>query len=622
MLSLMLAFYPAAAALSSRSLSRKLLFREHRRRRWNEFANKVPQLKNVDNENNFVVMHSRYCIGGIVGRNIILGLNWGNVKNRGVDTATLHSRIMATQNYYHCHVTPSSSSRPEDRNGDNNAATQSSMPRLPTQFLQEYDSKKFDPLTFQRIDVNFDIVDGKPPQPRRTTSCTKNEAGAAVINADPSSENAWSYSDDWIASQMKKWRVNAEDFDDCSLLDVKSITKTTTLKTGAGVDATTISTKRILWSNWTEDLIRNPETSPILFRYEDLIVGKMQGEAATSVIEREERRLLQVLYKYGLVLIRGTPTHTESLSINDMSESTKINRQQRAIKNKDNAEVDDMSAESAILHLASIIGYHPLHTLYGAGIWSTSSYSSFYNDKRSDNNDESSSSALSTADSSYGSTSLPLHTDMTYVTNPPGVQVFLMVQPAEIASPISDNTEEDGNEKKIVLPKGQSIYLDGFAAARQLLYENPDAYRLLASTPRTYRCIDADLGWHLEAIGPVIETIHSNGLDGSGPVKAIRHNDLDRLPDLPPYSLSATECDSFYHSLREAHEAWDDILRRDSMRFIIDLQAGDCVLVANQRCLHGRFAFETSKSPRVIMGCYVGMDELQSKWRKAGFHVL
>ena len=135
---------------------------------------------------------------------------------------------------------------------------------------------------------------------------------------------------------------------------------------------------------------------------------------------------------------------------------------------------------------------------------------------------------------------------------------------------------------------------------------------------------------HLEATGPLIETL-PRGKYEWGLVKSIQHNDLDRFPDLPPYEPSATEgiankgdihSDAFYQRMRLAHEAWNDILRRDSMRLVIHLQPGDCVLVANQRCLHGRYAFETKESPRVIMGCYVGMDELSSKWRKAGFTVL
>ena len=203
-----------------------------------------------------------------------------------------------------------------------------------------------------------------------------------------------------------------------------------------------------------------------------------------------------------------------------------------------------------------------------------------------------------------------------------------MVQPATTTSSLGESPSSTSNDdKKSITPKGQSVYLDGFAAAQQLLLENPDAFHLLATTPRRYRCIDDEEGWPLEATRPLIETIPS-GKNEWGPVKSIRHNDLDRLPDLPPYPTTMDTAennnhnDDFYRKLQAAHEAWDDILRRDSMRLVIELQPGDCVLVANQRCLHGRYAFETSKFPRVVMGCYVGMDELSSKWRKSGLRVL
>ncbi|KAL7442193.1 hypothetical protein ACHAXH_008950 [Discostella pseudostelligera] len=581
--------------------------------------------RHFENEkNDSGVKMRRCCIGDFAGRDFHILSGDDSHDSCGSDrrsgrgsTTTRQSRTMPTHNNYVGLVGRSLSTQPRN---DNKANTQSSsIHPLPTQFLQDCDSKNFDPSTYQRNDVHFDTIDGKPPLPPQKRTTLRNKSAEEISSTQ--AEMTHNHPGGWIKSKAERWRANADDFDDYSSLNPESATTTlTSISKGKGAQllTTASSPKRILWSNWTEDMILDPRTSPILFWYDDLIVGAN---------ECEERRLLKVLYQYGLVLIRGTPTYTDSLSMHDMRESTKEMRQRAMSSN--NAEGDEKSAESAILHLASIIGYHPLHTLYGAGIWSTSSYSSFYNKNDGGKGDDksSSSSAASTADSSYGTTSLPLHTDMTYISNPPGVQVFLMVQPAE--SPTSSNDDDDNKKEKTIVPKGQSVYLDGFAAARQLLLENPDAYRALASTPRRYRCIDSDLGWHLEATGPVIETIPSGGLDGwvGAPVQAIRHNDLDRLPDLPPYpstndtTLNTAKYDSFYHNLREAHEAWDDILRRDSMRFVIDLQAGDCVLVANQRCMHGRYAFETSKFPRVIMGCYIGMDELSSKWRKAGLRV-
>lgn len=475
-------------------------------------------------------------------------------------------------------------------------------PPLPVHYLDAHDDRKFDPATHQRNDSLFDPIDGKPPAPSSSSEDQTSKSKFISWDRIPDTDK-WRlttkindsdlqtsyYTKKWIDSQAERWRADADDFD-CTFSAAAE-----TKKIG--------ETKRILWSNWTESMVRDPITSPILFNYDNLVVQ------SDDVKVMEHKRLLKMLYQYGIVLITGTPTYTQSLPVDAMSESVKRSHGTNA------AGGTSETAESAILHLASIIGYHPLQTLYGAGVWSTSCLSSFYSLGCA-------TTSASTADSAYGTTSLPLHTDMTYIHSPPGAQVFLMVQPAVVQA-------SSRNYGKSVVPNGQSLYVDGFAAAKQLFQENPDAFRLLATTPRRYRCIDEDEGWHLEATGPLIETIPS-GKNEWGPVKSIRHNDLDRLPDLPPYPSASTSTatnddinnDSFYHRMREAHEAWDDILRRDSMRLVMYLQPGDCVLVANQRCLHGRYAFETTESPRVVMGCYVGIDELSSKWRKAGFRVL
>jgi len=501
------------------------------------------------------------------------------------------------------HVAPNISTQ-QHRFGSSSSLPDTQCPPLPVQFLEAYDGQKFDPSTHQRNDVPFDPSDGKPPPPTRKDNSKlvswKNspdsDSWCLTTKNNESDSKPCHYPNEWIGSQAERWRADANDFD-CSWSSLDS-------NTANKIDT---KAKRILWSNWTESTVRDPTTSPILFQYDDLVRN-------SDNTKNMEQKLLKVLHQYGLVLVRGTPTYTESIPLDVMGEATKTNT---ANIGRDTHE----SAESAILHLASMIGYHPLQTLYGSGVWSTSSSSSFYNNDGNATGGADGSSSASTADSAYGSTSLPLHTDMTYMSTPPGVQVFLMVQPAT-TTPAADGNYDDDT----FVPKGQSVYLDGFAAAQQLLLENPEAFHLLATTPRKYRCIDDDEGWHLEATGPIIETV-PGGKNEWGPVKSIRHNDLDRLPDLPPYPTLDTanndiHNDSFYHKLREAHDAWDDILRRDSMRLVIDLQPGDCVLVANQRCLHARYAFETSTFPRVVMGCYVGMDEVSSKWRKAGLHVL
>lgn len=183
----------------------------------------------------------------------------------------------------------------------------------------------------------------------------------------------------------------------------------------------------------------------------------------------------------------------------------------------------------------------PLRTLYGT-VWSTTSSGQ--------------AEGTSVADSAYESTELPLHTDLTYHGDPPGLQIFTMVQPAKKG--------------------GESIFGDGFAAAEHLRITNPAAFETLSRVSHRYRSVDRTTGWHLEAHGPVITTRF-------GQVTAIRHNDLDRLPDLPPSPhLSDKEMESFYQELRQAHAAWDAILAQDDFRLVFGLKPGETMVVANQ----------------------------------------
>jgi len=221
----------------------------------------------------------------------------------------------------------------------------------------------------------------------------------------------------------------------------------------------------------------------------------------------------------------------------------------------------------------------------------------------------------SKADSAYGHDALPLHTDMTYFQTPPGLQIFTMIQPASMG--------------------GESIFCDGLAVAETLRRENYPAFDILCKNGRTYRCMDEDVGWHLEATGPIIQAVdHGESLASTsgkrslqdqrwGSVLSIRHNDLDRLPDLPPYFVANptvqqhdSTVSSFYQDLEYAHKALDEILTRDEFRLVVKLKPGETVVVVNQRCLHGRYAFKVDPTnPRKVMGCYVSQDDLLSMFR-------
>ena len=161
---------------------------------------------------------------------------------------------------------------------------------------------------------------------------------------------------------------------------------------------------------------------------------------------------------------------------------------------------------------------------------------------------------------------------------------------------------------------GRSTYLDGYAAAERLREVDEEAFGTLKATVFEYRCMDGEMGWHLEARGPVIEVDPYDGRT----VVGIRHNDLDRLPPRPPASVvDSGATDAWYAEVYRALAAWDELLNEDGRRLTISLQSGDCTLVHNRRVMHGRESFNLKEgdAKRSIVGCYTGSDDLESRWR-------
>ena len=102
------------------------------------------------------------------------------------------------------------------------------------------------------------------------------------------------------------------------------------------------------------------------------------------------------------------------------------------------------------------------------------------------------------------------------------------------------------------------------------------AFEVLSNTSRTFHSQDKVTGWYLKATGPVIQV-------RDGRIGSIRHNDLDRLPDLPPNDMVETEeIDAFYDDLESAHENWDSLIAEDKFRLVMKLDRGDTMVVANQ----------------------------------------
>jgi len=319
------------------------------------------------------------------------------------------------------------------------------------------------------------------------------------------------------------------------------------------------------WHGLTESFVRKSEDLAIDF--EDAIRDEGMAKSIVS------------LYKYGILLVTNTPTQDEGHGIAALASALSGAKKKEAPESSLLANYRQGGRDIVLKNGTD----GPLRTLYGK-VWFTSSSVQ--------------AEGTSVADSAYTSEALPLHTDMTYFLSPPGLQIFTMIEPAGRG--------------------GESIYADGINAAEILRSEDPHSFHVLSTLDRKYWSIDAKTGWHLEAMGPIIKV-------RNGAVVQIRHNDLDRQPDLPPFHEEdddkASQC--FYTDLVNAHRKWDAILSRDDNRLVMKLNPGDTVVLANQRCLHGRYSFQTSnKKSRIVSGCYVSQDELSSRYRMEGLQVL
>jgi hypothetical protein len=367
------------------------------------------------------------------------------------------------------------------------------VPRLPLRFIRDSWEGNFDSGTHQRNDISYNHDNGKPEH-------------------------------DYQSDKKYKVKKSTLEGKDLVITWGDGISSKYTLDSLNKVHANwkKPQVSRELWTGLTESHARTSEEHSISFG--DLIRN-----------EKGMSRAVRALYKYGILLVSETPTDDNGAGIAALASALS------GSPKKDLASTSLLAnykqGGTNILLPNGTDG--PLRTLYGSVWFTTSAVQA---------------EGTSVADSAYGVDGLPLHTDMTYMLSPPGLQIFTMIQPSEQG--------------------GESVYADGFAAAETLRNEDADAFCTLSTTVRKYHCIDKATGWHLEAAGPVIEL-------RNGAVIRIRHNDLDRLPDLPPYS-ETDDGHEIYEKLAHAHTKWDEILGRESTRLLMKLEKGDTVVVANQ----------------------------------------
>lgn len=206
-------------------------------------------------------------------------------------------------------------------------------------------------------------------------------------------------------------------------------------------------------------------------------------------------------------------------------------------------------------------------------------------------------------DMAYTNLGLAAHTDTTYFTDPCGLQMFHLLSHTDGAA------------------GGESIFVDGFAAARHLYETQPDMYRVLSET----RVVS-----------------HASGNDDVGSIDnaAAQRGYPVFVHDIPFSSLSPSSSSSSPYdpthltqirwnnddrssrtrwpdtqtmlSWYSAAKTWAAVLRDPKFEMEVQLLPGKPVIFDNWRVLHGRRAF-TGK--RRVCGGYINMDDFLARFR-------
>ena len=187
----------------------------------------------------------------------------------------------------------------------------------------------------------------------------------------------------------------------------------------------------------------------------------------------------------------------------------------------------------------------------------------------------------------YSSLGLQMHTDLPFNEQPPGIQLFHCLQQAE-----------EG---------GESIAMDGFAAAESLRQQDPEAFQTLCEHPIGFQDVTKD--WFLSAKHPTFELDGAASADTASKLRRLNFN--ERARDSwrhwnPAASLQQEE--RVYEAMRKFEELVEDRSRYVSLR----LMPGEMICTDNWRVMHSRSSFLGS---RYFVGAYLDWDAVRGRWR-------
>ncbi|MFI1916386.1 TauD/TfdA family dioxygenase [Nocardia sp. NPDC020380] len=186
---------------------------------------------------------------------------------------------------------------------------------------------------------------------------------------------------------------------------------------------------------------------------------------------------------------------------------------------------------------------------------------------------------------SFSTRPLPMHTDIPYYTTPPDYQFLYGL---------------DVNAAATAAVGGRTRFADGLAAANRLREADPEAFRVLADTPVTYRAEYPAAGKIYQNETTIIR------IDSNGEVAGLINNPTKMYFDNVPFESTMP--------LYRAYSEFKGLLG-DEVSYFHSWHPGDMVVFDNRRIFHGREEFGASNITRTLRGGYFSEIELAARAR-------
>lgn len=181
----------------------------------------------------------------------------------------------------------------------------------------------------------------------------------------------------------------------------------------------------------------------------------------------------------------------------------------------------------------------------------------------------------------YTSLHLGLHMDLMYFESPPGLQLLHCLESS--------------------VEGGESIFVDSYKAAEILQRDHPESFETLCRVPVTFHY--QNNGHSLRFKRPTIST---------DPLSQLGAYQIYYAPPFQgPLEVKHEDLGAFYRSFKH----FEDILNDRSLLHQRRLEAGELVIFANRRVLHGRLSFNANSGRRHLQGTYVAWDSFKDRVR-------